>query len=307
MQSGTQLAIGVLLVLGSPLSTAWTRSGHMVSAAVAYHDLSQHDQRIIAQVDRLMAQHPDRAVFAVANEPRRGSLPTLDVFMAMARWPDDIRGGLFDHPTWHYASRPVVDARDPPLAPPANTMTGAALEAYALNMRVAGDRRAPPGERALALCWIFHLTGDIHQPLHAADLFSARFPEGDRGGGLQYVRDPRNAEAISLHVYWDGIVSDSGEPAQAIALARDLTARFPRAKYPQLSSAAGSADFAKWASESYAIARQIAYRNDLTTGAKQSEAKALSAAYAADSTGIAERQLTLSGYRLADVLRGLFP
>jgi len=32
------------------------------------------------------------------------------------------------------------------------------------------------------LTWLFHLIGDIHQPLHSTALFSTKlFPEGDRG------------------------------------------------------------------------------------------------------------------------------
>src|SRR5205823_4340914 len=39
-------------------------------------------------------------------------------------------------------------------------------------------------ERAIALAWILHLVGDLHQPLHNAALFSNHFdgPSGDRGG-----------------------------------------------------------------------------------------------------------------------------
>jgi hypothetical protein len=43
------------------------------------------------------------------------------------------------------------------------------------------------GERkAIELAWLFHLVGDIHQPLHTAQLFIVEYPQGDRGreGGL---------------------------------------------------------------------------------------------------------------------------
>ena len=40
-----------------------------------------------------------------------------------------------------------------------------------------------PDVKAMAYCWLFHLVGDIHQPLHCTALFSAEhFPKGDRGG-----------------------------------------------------------------------------------------------------------------------------
>jgi hypothetical protein len=35
--------------------------------------------------------------------------------------------------------------------------------------------------RAVALAWLFHLVGDIHQPLHTTELFSVEYPNGDRG------------------------------------------------------------------------------------------------------------------------------
>ena len=36
-------------------------------------------------------------------------------------------------------------------------------------------------QRAIALAWLFHLVGDIHQPLHTAQLFTVDYPDGDRG------------------------------------------------------------------------------------------------------------------------------
>jgi len=30
--------------------------------------------------------------------------------------------------------------------------------------------------RAIALAWLFHLVGDVHQPLHTVQLFSREYP-----------------------------------------------------------------------------------------------------------------------------------
>ena len=43
-------------------------------------------------------------------------------------------------------------------------------------------RDEDPEERAVAMCWVFHLIGDAHQPLHVTQLYSTQFPKGDRGG-----------------------------------------------------------------------------------------------------------------------------
>jgi S1/P1 Nuclease len=39
-----------------------------------------------------------------------------------------------------------------------------------------------PQRKAIALAWLFHLVGDIHQPLHTAQLFTADYPQDDRDG-----------------------------------------------------------------------------------------------------------------------------
>jgi hypothetical protein len=47
-----------------------------------------------------------------------------------------------------------------------------------------------PERRAIALAWLFHLVGDIHQPLHTAQLFIVDYPQRDRGGNEICVRVP---------------------------------------------------------------------------------------------------------------------
>ena len=49
-------------------------------------------------------------------------------------------------------------------------------------MRTHGERRA------IALAWLFHLVGEIHQTLHTAQLFSVEYPQGTRVGNEICVR-----------------------------------------------------------------------------------------------------------------------
>jgi hypothetical protein len=293
----------MLLAVACPSAMAWSVPGHMVSAAIAYEELRLKDPRLAHRIVELMSQHPDRAPFAVAINGASDEARTRRIFMEMARWPDDVRGGAYDHPTWHYASRPIVDPRHPPAAAPPDVITGSAIEAFALNASVASDAHAPAAERAIALCWIFHLVGDIHQPLHAADQFSSAYPDGDRGGNREHVLDPQTQQPVTLHGYWDNAVSRSGEVEVVLARANELRAKFPRERFSGLASPKNAAnDFTAWARESYALARSQAYRDDLSASATQEKAPALSAAYIADSTNVAEQRLTLAGYRLADLL-----
>jgi S1/P1 Nuclease len=61
------------------------------------------------------------------------------------------------------------------------------LTAMAENERVVRIG-TDPEQKAIALAWLFHLVGDIHQPLHTAQLFTVEYPKGDRGGNEICVR-----------------------------------------------------------------------------------------------------------------------
>ncbi|HEY6641780.1 S1/P1 nuclease [Povalibacter sp.] len=299
------LLLGLVLLGTGPLSHAWSRSGHMVTGAIAHEDLLGSDARVIAQVADILEKHPDRGTFEVALGAATGEARTRRLFMEMARWPDDIRNSPFDHPTWHYSGKPLIDPREPPTTAVRNHLSGAALEAFALNLRLAGDRNASAAERAVALCWIFHLVGDMHQPLHAVDLFSLRFPEGDRGGGLQFVRETADSEPQTLHGFWDGIVPGTGEASDVLDTANALRARSTRSAFPQLAARA-TTNIAVWSSESVDLAAAKVYRSDLRTGASPQNATVLTPDYVSDARSTGELRIVLAGYRLSDLLRALF-
>jgi hypothetical protein len=297
-------ALAILAALQASPANAWTRPGHMVTAVIAYDVLRARDPKLVDRIVEIASHHPDTGAFEVAAGRSTGEERARRVFLEMARWPDDARGGAMDHPTWHYAQQAVADPRDPPPTRPGEGLDGNALEAFALNARVAGDPHAAAAERAVALCWVLHLMGDIHQPLHTAQQFSGRFPKGDRGGGLQYVIDPQTGAPISLHWFWDDSVNRLGDAEPATTRARTLEARMPRASFPELASPATPDQFPAWRAESYALAGPVVYR-DVAAGASAAEAKALGPAYVAAATAAAERRVTLAGYRLADVLAGI--
>lgn len=296
----------IATVLPCSSAFAWSRPGHMVSAAIAYQELSAQDRRIIDKILALAEKHPDRGAFEVAIGRATGEERGRRIFLELARWPDDIRRSTHDHPTWHYWSRPIVDVKSPPSKVPEDVPEGSAREAFALNLSVASDPRASAGERAIALCWIFHLVGDMHQPLHAVSQVSKRFPEGDRGGGLQFVRDQVHSEPVTLHWYWDDSVSRDGEPDEAVRRATDLMRRLPRAQFKALQPFRSATEFETWAQESHQVATTVAYGPELRAGDSEATAPELSKRYLDESLQVAEQRLTLAGYRLAEVLRWAF-
>src|SRR6202021_3878931 len=84
------------------------------------------------------------------------------------------------------------------------------VEALTKNVADLKDPKVSASDKAVALCWILHLCGDIHQPLHATELFSPQFPTGDQGGNQFIIlRDPPYADSrANLHFVWDSLPGD---------------------------------------------------------------------------------------------------
>ena len=142
-------------------------------------------------------------------------------------------------------------------------------------------------ERLMALQFVLHFVGDVHQPLHASD-------DHDQGGNLKIVMAPGLAPN-SLHHDWDtAFVARLGENEAAIAqrLIAGITAA-QRTKWR-----AGSA--ADWARESFAVARDHAY--GLLPPASSANLYNVSSAYVTDATTVTAEQLSKAGVRLAYLL-----
>ncbi|MEO8114195.1 MAG: S1/P1 nuclease, partial [Phenylobacterium sp.] len=233
--AGVLVAGGMLAAPQAAL--AWSNQGHMVTGAVAYDDLAATDPKLVAKVEAVMAAHPDKARFDRGLAGYRGEARARRLFELMARWADDIREGPYDHPAWHYWYRVIPSKADPIKLPPQllAITTGQAGEAYRLNYATVRDAYAPAAERAVSLCWLFHIAGDIQQPLHAGHLASGRFPMSDRGGENAFVRPAAGGPGMPLHVYWDNTVGGDGAgDANVEAVRRRLGAAWSRPELKEL-------------------------------------------------------------------------
>jgi len=155
------------------------------------------------------------------------------------------------------------------------------------------DVNAADTTKAVALAWLLHLVGDIHQPLHCSSRVTPdhALPHGDEGGNTFRLDDNRN-----LHGYWDRILgeaipSDPGE--DSIAYADRVAHRIERT-HP-LAALTAATDVLDWAREGLRLAQTVVYAG-VTRG------DAPSAAYEAEALKVAELRLALAGYRLATLL-----
>ena len=300
------LVVAGALYFAGGQGLAWNRAGHMVMGAITYDELSRVAPGTIARVIAILRQHPQ---YESRWKPQIASMDAQDqerfLFMLAARWPDDIRGDkAFDHPVWHYIDYPYKPKGQPDSvpapAPPAENL----LTAFKLNVAVV-QGAAPDSDKAVALCWIFHLLGDSHQPLHAVSLFTAEFPKGDQGGNLFFIRaDPSKPDTRNLHSYWDGILltDDQYDPS------RTLAAKIESSHERVTSTKPVESSLEKWVHQSFDLAVSTAYRKGkLKISTDKNQGTPLPRDYHDAAERLAERRVALAGYRLADFLRTNFP
>jgi hypothetical protein len=161
-----QVSILALLLFNAE-ALPWNIPGHMVSGAIAYQILQRENPSTIPTVHSALEENP---WYDTRWKPQLERLPDTErdemLFMLAARWADDIRT-LDKSETrlpWHYVDFPFKPEGDPAsiqaMEPPQENI----LTALAENTRILRTR-SDPAKRGVALAWLFHLVGDIHQPL----------------------------------------------------------------------------------------------------------------------------------------------
>jgi hypothetical protein len=297
------------ITLLAPAPTfAWNKGGHMVSAGVAYSVLKHESPATVAKVVAILKEHPQYEstwlprIHAMINASEDDK--ELMLFMQAARWPDDARGSEeFHHSHWHFINLPYKPEGQPDHVHATPPDSDNILRAYELNLGHLKDYRADIEERAMAMCWVLHLIGDAHQPLHVAQLFTTQHHTGDKGGNKFYIHAKHGASAITLHQYWDDLIIGS-ERFQSVRNKAIELRNHPELNKNKLNEL-HEAHFEKWVSvESYKLAKEVVYRHGkLIGGAELADAVTLPEDYAHTVKPVAERRIVLAGYRMADVLK----
>ena len=296
---GWCLAIASILIAEPAL--AWRAQGHMATGLIAYDRLAARDPAAIAAIEALMAQHPDHARFESGLAGLEGAERERRMFALMARWPDDIRATRWNHTHWHHQLRVVVGwkaFRGP--------RVGEADFAFRHNLKILRNPQAEPAKRAVALCWIFHVVGDMHQPLHAGHRQDKHFPLTDFAGSKGWVRRSADAAPETFHHFWDTPADRPGdELAGAAAIAAAIESDPPAVDPPGSDPVA---DYRAWVAESERIAAEKAYPDAMDAeGTSREKAGTLTPDYVERARVIGERRIGEAGERLADLLAALFP
>jgi hypothetical protein len=262
----------------------------------------------------LLRNHP-RLNEDLLRDTDRAKDSGIAIFLRAATWPDMVRYPTHpmlhteNHPKWHYVDFPFdLDGVHGPVpvldwngrSDPANLPQ--AMQKMLADLK---DPTIPKDRKAIDLCWVEHLVGDIHQPLHATSLFSNEYPRGDQGGNLVFIKDAANVP-MSLHMYWDDVVGMSLKYDRVRKIADRIEAEHPPA---QLKALVSDPSLVDWARESFELAKRVVYLNGSLPHASKTQAladpnsvPALSVEYQRQAIAAADAQVALAGGRLAVLL-----
>ncbi|HZV04416.1 MAG TPA: S1/P1 nuclease [Gemmataceae bacterium] len=301
------LAVVAFLVVPSP-AYCWNNTGHMVAARLAWLKLDE-EQR--SKAISILKKHPHYDEFLTTDKPN-GFSEDEWVFLRAATWPDWVRNhhkAEFHHATWHYINYPFVEPGS--MIDPAKHQPPPDEEnvVWKLGNAVKQMKNGNQEDQAVNLCWILHLVGDIHQPLHTAAYFSDLFPEGDRGGNLAYIVLHDGANKTKLHPMWDGLLGKS-TTASAIGRVVKQVQELPVADKQVIKNNLNDhKSIESWAKESFEIAKKAAYLNgELPMGDDDEDAGEIGVApedYARKAGHVARVQIAKAGSRLAMTLADL--
>lgn len=304
----TRLLILTLFFVAAPQSAlAWHDTGHMIVAQVAYLKLSPAAK---ARVDKLLipAQGRRPLIHLCAGYYTPATCEKIYDPVTIAVWMDDFRGDSIndEYDPWHYINhKPFFDGvpeRGSVGPEPVNVLDRINWSMNSLRKGTGRDKTD-----AEVLGFLYHLVGDVHQPLHATTRYTAAQKDGDAGGNGFPLKMPEEAGIRNLHSFWDAAggafgfhspkrpLDDAGK-ARLLALAEEVMKA-----YPLESNAAAANDLEPlhWVEESNALGRAVVYKNI-------KEGDTPSKAYTDEAQRVARMRLALAGYRLAGVLNKMF-
>ena len=249
------IACVVLCLCWTSPAWAWLDNGHMAISRFAWQKLSEQERQAASEI---LKQHPHFEEFLKAERP--DEVPEDEwVFMRASVWPDWVRNThseQFDKPTWHYIEMSYVPPYSKLTLPEKESKTPNAVTQ--IDWAAAQLRGEDKAIKPVALCWLLHLVGDIHQPNHSITLFSEEFPQGDRGGNLSLIRI-ENGDPVKMHFYWDGLLGQYASWPTIVRLNEAMSAIESTDNSEIGRQLTEDAAPLSWAKESFAAGKKYAY------------------------------------------------
>jgi len=290
---------------------AWDDTGHKISAYIAWQRMTPDVRERVLKILLEAPEDSQIGAFYMPYGSQNVDARKRDFFMFMATWADVIRDRNFSNRykyhkgNWHYSDSFWTTKDGKIEALPSPEDGGQALEHIAEYVTLIKGN-ASDAQKAVAIAWLEHLIGDIHQPLHSSARVTDTEPKGDQGGNLFLLTPqgtPRDKQE-NLHWFWDSIVvrnvpntKDECDIDFLEPLAKNFMKEYP---FEKMQSRLALSDYSSWAKESLTFAQNDVFSADL----KRFETP--SAAYKKKALKIAEERLTLAGYRMGEIFNQAF-
>jgi hypothetical protein len=306
------LLLSILLVSFSVPAFAWDDSGHKLVAYIAWQQMTpEARERAInillnapedSQINALYPTPPDADFSTYPIGARSKEAKQRDFFMIVAYWADIVRDRKYEkrskyhHGTWHYLDTywREVNGKIETLPEMENDKENVVERLFYFDKVLRSD--AKDAEKAIALAWIMHLAGDVHQPLHASGRVTPEEPKGDQGGNTFSLSPPDAKRKENLHWFWDSIVvrtiprkADVSDAEYLPPIGNAIMKKYP---FTKMQNRLEIGKFDAWQQESFKIASERLYPKTLIRNQMPS------ADYNKIAFGIAEEQIALAGYRL---------
>jgi hypothetical protein len=243
------------LTLGCGPSFGWGNEGHEIVATVAANVLQQESPGTLKKVNNLLAKDTNNTL-------------TPHDIASEATWADEFRQSSEEAQKateqWHFVDTDFDKGDMSKACPPASQPSGPASQGAAddcVTNKIAQfaaelkNPQTPRKEKILALKFLLHFVGDVHQPLHAISRTDPQIGHPDRGGNCVGILRGHAQNPTRLHSYWDtalvkrALHDDVDEAATALM---DLLT-------PANRQAWDSGEAADWARESFKLAKTKVY------------------------------------------------
>jgi len=227
-------AIAAMLLPLSP-AAAWWEYGHQTVAAIAWLEVTPATR---AGIDRLLRQSK------LLDTP---TCPAKTIEDASV-WPDCVKnlGDRFSYAyNWHFVDIDVCKPFDPKGPCAGGNCVISQIER---NQRLLADTHLNPRERLMALIFLVHFVGDLHQPLHASER------DNDAGGNKLRAHYGAIAGRTNLHSIWDGLLAE-----RAISTAPGDAKGLLAATTPESRATMEAGSVTDWAKESWELSRDTVY------------------------------------------------
>lgn len=292
---------------------AWDDVGHKITGYIAWQRMSPQAREAVIKILRGAPEDSQLATFYAAYGPEPEDVRKLEYFMLVPTWADIVRDRSFEtrYKKYHKGNWHYDDIFWKQVAGKVELLKdfeegGQGITRLNEFDRVIRNPSASDADKAIAIAWILHIGGDIHQPLHTSARVTEQEPKGDQGGNL-FLLSPegtRREDQLNLHWFWDSIVVRNIPLKNGMCdsdyiemLGDKMMKKYPFAGFQGKLSLG---QYAEWQQESFAYNNTVVFAPDLKRNQMPSEQ------YKKNAFKLAERQLALAGYRLGETLNNVF-